>query len=126
MAFMYLSDEIPPYGNSTKARKINMENLFEKKKNNDQRNKEIFNKILYRIHQRIEKTAKHKMQINFTVPTFVFGEISYSQVDCIAYLMHNLGENGFDVQYIHPNVIIISWSAYTEKRESILMRRKLP
>jgi hypothetical protein len=106
---MYLSDELPSHG---KARKINIEHLFEKKKNADHKNREIFNKMLHRIHQRIEKAAKHRMYIHFTVPTFVFGEISYSQVDCIAYLMHNLGDNGFEVQYLHPNVIAISWKHY--------------
>ena len=116
MAFMYLSDEPAPY--SSKARKINIERLFEKKKNSDTRNLELCNKILHRIHQRIEKVARHRMQLSFTVPTFVFGEVSYSQVDCIAFLMHNLGENGFDVQYVHPNVIIISWKSYVTTRKT--------
>jgi hypothetical protein len=118
MAFMYLSDETAPYSSSSsKARKINIERLFEKKKNSDTRNLELCNKILHRIHQRIEKVARHRMQLSFTVPTFVFGEVSYSQVDCIAFLMHNLGENGFDVQYVHPNVIIISWKSYVAKKK---------
>jgi hypothetical protein len=33
----------------------------------------------------------------------------YDQGACIAYLMDKLKDNGFNVRYIHPNALFISW-----------------
>ena len=73
----------------------------------------IFNKILNRIHKRITTTSRNKYNdkhIWFTVPEYIFGEPLYDQSDCIAYVVSKLEENGFFINYIHPNTLFISWS----------------
>ena len=85
---------------------------FEKKQQKDLKQLAIFNKILNRIHKRINLTAKSKVNekhIFFTVPEFLFGEPLYNQGDCIGHLVVKLEENGFDVKYMHPNNLFISW-----------------
>ena len=92
--------------------KINIDSLFEKKQQKDLKQLSIFNKILSRIHKRINFSAKKKVNekhIFFTVPEFLFGEPLYNQGDCIGYLVVKLEENGFDVRYMHPNNLFISW-----------------
>lgn len=130
MAFMCLSkDIIQPSG------KINIDHLFQnsssasssainKEKNN--KCKEIYTKILCRVHQRIENASrlKKKKDVLFIIPTFVFGEILYRQTDCIAFLMHKLTENGFDVQYLYPNHIHISWQNYISIQQRQLHKKK--
>ena len=38
------------------------------------------------------------------------GVPKYDNGLCIAYLMDKLKENGFNVRYIHPNTLLISWA----------------
>jgi hypothetical protein len=45
----------------------------------------------------------------FTVPEYIFGEPIYKQGDCIGYLVVKLEENGFQVKYVHPNTLFVSW-----------------
>ena len=92
--------------------KINIDDLYEKNLRRDLKQLEIFNKILNRIHKRINVTARnktHDKHVWFLVPTFIFGESAYNCSDCIAYVVNKLMENGFHVNYVHPNTLFISW-----------------
>ena len=92
--------------------KIDIDALYEKKQQKDLKQLGIFNKILNRIHKRIQMTGKNKVKdkhVFFQVPEFIFGEPLYKQGDCIGYLVVKLEENGFLVKYIHPNTLFVSW-----------------
>jgi len=95
--------------------KINIDQLFEKKQIRDRKQLSIFNKILNRVHKRIQHTARTKngdTHIWFTVPEYIFGEPIYDQGDCLGYLVAQLEDNGFHVRYIHPNTLFVSWANY--------------
>lgn len=92
---------------------INMDELYEKKKENDIMKLTTYKKILARIHNRIKLTSRHGKNIEYcwyNVPEIIFGVPKYDQGSCIAYIMNNLKENGFIVTYIHPNLLFISWN----------------
>tara|TARA_B100000513_G_scaffold149193_1_gene69570 strand:+ start:2455 stop:3033 length:579 start_codon:yes stop_codon:yes gene_type:complete len=91
--------------------KMNIDELFEKNKQKDLKQLSIFNKILNRIHKRIQYTARSKKDkfVFFTVPEYLFGEPLYNQGDCIGFLVVKLEENGFEVKYMHPNTLFVSW-----------------
>ena len=94
------------------TRKINIDELYEKQQQKDIKQLSIFNKILNRIHKRITQTARIKPMekfVWFTVPEYIFGEPIYDNGDCTGYLVAKLHENGFEVKYIHPNTLWISW-----------------
>jgi hypothetical protein len=93
-------------------KKINIDELYDKKKQRDLKQLTIFNKILNRIHKRITHTGRTKINdkhIWFTVPEYIFGEPIYDKGDCAGYLVTKLEDNGFHVRYIHPNTLFISW-----------------
>lgn len=93
-------------------RKINIDDLYEKQQKRDLKQVSIFNKLLNRIYTRIEvtgKTKKNDKHVWFTVPEYIFGEPVYNKGDCIAYIMAKLEENGFQVNYMHPNTLFVSW-----------------
>jgi hypothetical protein len=93
-------------------KKINIDELFEKKKMRDQKQVAIFNKILNRIHTRINITGRTKHNdkyIWFNIPEYIFGEPIYDKGDCIAYIVAKLEDNGFYIRYMHPNTLFISW-----------------
>jgi hypothetical protein len=95
--------------------KINIDELFDKNQRRDLRQVSIFNKILGRIHTRITKTGKNKLNekyIWFTVPEYIFGEPVYDNAECIAYIVAKLETNGFFIKYVHPNTLFVSWEKW--------------
>jgi hypothetical protein len=94
--------------------KINIDELYEKNMRRDLKQLSIFNKILNRIHTRIKTTSRNKMDkyIWYVVPEFIFGEQTYNQSDCIAFIVNKMVDNGFYVKYIHPNLLFVSWEQW--------------
>jgi len=93
--------------------KINIDELYEKKRIYDLNKLNLFNKLLNNIHKKIKITSRQKIDNQFywyLVPEIILGVPKYDQGACIAYLISKLNENGFNVRYIHPNVLFISWA----------------
>lgn len=94
------------------SEKISIDELYEKKRQHDLGKLALFNKILNRIHVRIKTTSRQKTDEHFcwfVVPEVIIGVPRYDQASCIAYLIDKLQKNGFNVKYIHPNTLFISW-----------------
>uniref|UniRef100_A0A6C0EQZ8 Uncharacterized protein n=1 Tax=viral metagenome TaxID=1070528 RepID=A0A6C0EQZ8_9ZZZZ len=94
------------------SEKLNIDELYEKKRQQDLNKLALFNKILNRIHIRIKTTSRQRVNENFcwfVVPEVIIGVPKYDQAACIAYLIDKLKTNGFNVRYIHPNTLFISW-----------------
>lgn len=94
------------------SEKINLDDLYEKKRSSDLNKLELYNKILNRIHVRIKTTSRQKKDEHFCwyiVPEIIIGVPKYDHGTCIAYLVDKLKENGFQLKYIHPNTLFISW-----------------
>ena len=94
------------------SEKINIDELYEKKRQQDLNKLALFNKLLNRVHVRIRTTSRQKVDEQFCwflVPETILGVPRYDQGACIAYLMDKLKTSGFNVRYVHPNVLFISW-----------------
>jgi len=97
------------------SEKLNIDELYERKRQYDLNQLGLYNKLLNRIHVRIKTTARQKIDEQFCwfiVPEIMIGVPKYNQAACIAYLVDKLKENGFLVQYIHPNTLMISWKHF--------------
>ena len=95
------------------SEKINIDDLYEKKRVSDVNKLELFKKILNRIHVRIKTIARQSSNERscwFIVPEIIIGVPKYDQGACIAYVMDTLQKNGFIIKYFHPNTIFISWN----------------
>ena len=93
--------------------KLNIDDLYERKRQVDLSKLALYNKILNRIHVRIKTTSQQKIDEQycwFVVPEIIIGVPKYDQGSCIAYLMDKLKENGFNVRYTHPNALLICWN----------------
>ena len=92
--------------------KVNIDELYDKNMRRNLKQISIFNKILNRIHRKIQlssRTTRNDKHIWSIVPEFIFGEPTFDQGDCIAFIVGKLADNGFHVRYIHPNTLFISW-----------------
>jgi hypothetical protein len=95
------------------SEKINIDELYEKKRQFDLNKLELFKKILNRVHVRIKTISRQNINEKlcwFVVPEVIIGVPKYDQAGCIAYLMDSLQTNGFLVRYFHPNTLLISWN----------------
>jgi len=117
---LYVNDE-------ESSGKINIDDLYEKKQRRDLKQLSIFNKILNRIHTRIKIAGRQNMNdkhVWFTVPAYIFGEPNYDKADCIAYLVTKLEDNGFVIQYVHPNTLFVSWQTWVPSYIRNELKRK--
>lgn len=94
------------------SEKLNIDELYEKKRQHDVNTLNLFNKILNRIHIRIKTVSRQRKDEQFcwfVVPEIIIGVPRFDQGACIAFLMDKLSTNGFNVRYIDPNTLFISW-----------------
>jgi len=92
--------------------KIDLDELYEKKREHDLSKLDIFNKLLNRIHVKIKMTSRQQINTQFCwfiVPEVMIGVPKYNHADCLAYLVDKLQQNGFLIKYTHPNLLLISW-----------------
>ena len=109
------------------AEKLNIDELYEKKRQHDLNQLHLFNKILNRIHVRIKTTSRQKITEQFcwfVVPEIIIGVPKYDQAACIAFLLDKLKRNGFNVKYFHPNTLLISWSHWVPSYVRTELKKK--
>ena len=95
------------------SEKINIDELYERKRQSDLNQLALFQKILNRVHVRIKTTSriqKNEKYCWFVVPETIIGVPRYDHANCIAYLLDKLQDNGFNVRYFHPNTLLIAWN----------------
>jgi hypothetical protein len=109
------------------SEKLNIDELYERKKQYDLNKVDLYNKILNRIHVRIKTTARQKIDEQFcwyVVPEVILGIPKYDQGACIAYIMDKLKDNGFIVRYIHPNTLFICWKNWVPSYVRTELKKK--
>ena len=92
--------------------KINLDDLYEKKKLKDLNTVQTYNRILARIHNKIKLLSKQNISNQhcfYVIPEIIIGVPKYNVEDCTAYIIHKLRDNGFVVRYTHPNLVFVSW-----------------
>ena len=92
--------------------RVNLDELYEKKKLHDLNTLANYNKILSRIHNKIKTVSRQHTEHQFCwylIPEMMIGIPTYDSGACTAYLIDKLQENGFMTRYTHPNLLLISW-----------------
>jgi len=122
MATIFTLDNVTDF-----SEKINLDELYEKKKQYDLYRLELYNKILNRIHVKIKTTSRQKLDEQFcwfVVPEVIIGVPKYDQGDCIGYLFQKLKDNGFAVKYYHPNTLFICWNHFVPSYVRTELKKK--
>ena len=94
--------------------KINMDDLYEKRRTQNVATLNNFNKILSKVHAKIKLVSRNTSDqiCFFPVPEYIIGipKSQYDHAECIAYVINKLEANGLNVKYMHPNLIVITWN----------------
>ena len=92
--------------------RLNLDDLYERKKQHDLNTLAVYNKVLARIHTRIKTISRQQAVEQFcwyVIPEMIIGVPKYDHTSCTAYIIDKLKENGFQLRYTHPNLLFISW-----------------
>jgi hypothetical protein len=98
--------------NEDSSLKLNIDELYSKKQQQDLNVLKNYNNILLRIHNKIKYISKNMLNENccwYVMPEMILGVPKYDHRDCTAYVIEKLRINGFIVRYTHPNLLFISW-----------------
>ena len=98
--------------NEDNSLKLNIDELYSKKQQQDLNVLKNYNNILIRIHNKIKYNSKNIINEHccwYIVPEMILGIPKYDHRDCTAYVIDKLRINGFIVRYTHPNLLFISW-----------------
>ena len=82
------------------------------KKKHDLSTLSIYKKILGRIHNRINTISRQQIDDQycwFLIPEMMIGVPNYDNSACITFCIDELKDNGFNIRYTHPNLLLISW-----------------
>lgn len=94
--------------------KINLDDLFEKKREISENKLQLYNKILNRIHEKIKLTSRLQQGKEqfcwYLIPEMMIGISRYDVGECTDYILRKLRDNDFVVRYTHPNLVFISWA----------------
>lgn len=97
---------------------VNIDTLHREQQEKMDRKKGVFVKILEDCHNKIKLTAKNTKNTTecfYAVPKYKFGVPLFDMRGCILFLTKSLVNNGFDVWYTHPNLLLISWKDKTNQ-----------
>ena len=100
---------------SNESFKLNLDDLYEKKQQQDLNTLGLYNRILGRIHNRIKTVSRQQTKEQFcwyVMPETIIGVPKYDFGACTAYIIDQLRENGLVVKYTHPNLLLISWKTW--------------
>ena len=96
---------------------LNIDALFEEADKKYLNRLKLFDDILVQIHNRIKYHSKNKWFFcTYSLPEFLIGKPLYKIVDLRKYIIDSLKRDKFDVIYVHPNFLFISWEKKKNKR----------
>lgn len=78
---------------------------------------DIFNIVLTKIIQKITYTNRHTEQtyIIFEIPKMLIGYPQYDMKSCILFVMNQLSNNGYIVEFVEPFYLYIDWGCTRQK-----------
>ena len=95
--------------------KINLDDLYEKRKQENLETLRLYNRILNKVHERIKVASRQRNAEQicwYVVPEVIIGVPRYDHDECVRYIVDKLQTNGFRVQYTHPNLLFVCWAHY--------------
>ena len=98
--------------NEDNSLKLNMDELYVKKQQQDLNVMNNYNKILSRVHNKIKYVSKQLINDQccwYVMPEMMIGIPKYNCAECTSYVIEKLRDNCFVVRYTYPNLLFISW-----------------
>lgn len=97
---------------------LNPSSLYTEEAKRDATRIRIYNMVLQQIYNKVKAVARipgNEKTLWYVVPEFIPGTPRFEMGEAVLYIVWNLRNAGYIVQYTHPNFLFISWKAHDEK-----------
>jgi hypothetical protein len=97
---------------------LNPSSLYSEEARRDATRIRVYNSVLQQIYTKVKAIARipgNEKSLWYVVPEFIPGTPRFDVKDCVVYLVWNLRNAGYKVDYTHPNLMLISWRNHDEK-----------
>jgi hypothetical protein len=101
---------------------LNPSSLYKEEAKRDATRIKIYNGVLTQIYNKIKAVAKvagNEKALWYVVPEFLPGYPRFEPADAVIYIVWNLRNTGYFVEYTHPNFLYITWKAHDERYHQI-------
>jgi len=101
---------------------LNPSSLYKEEARRDATRIRIYNNVLQNIYNKIKAIARipgNERVLWYVVPEFIPGTPRFDIADAILYIVWNLRNVGYTVDYTHPNLLYISWKAHDERYKAV-------
>jgi hypothetical protein len=90
---------------------ININDLHKERDKRSAVRSTIYSRILQRCHSKIKSISKLSdiCCCFFEVPAYEYGLPTYNQIECVYYVIKELIDDGFKVEYVEPNILFVTW-----------------
>ena len=89
---------------------LRINDLYNKKNEKNLKRLEIYDSVLVKCHERIKYNSNFERTYCFyQIPEFIIGVPLYNINEMRKYIINSLKTNGFNILYIDPNWLFISW-----------------
>lgn len=89
---------------------LKMSDLFTTMDDKLKKRLEIYDSVLVKCHKRIKyNSSLERTYCFYQVPEFIIGVPIYDINEMRTYIINSLKNNGFQIMYIEPNWLFISW-----------------
>lgn len=92
--------------------------LYKEEAKRDATRIRIYNMVLGQIYNKVKAVSRipgNEKSLWYVIPEFIPGTPRFDMGDAVLYIVWNLRNTGYFVQYTHPNLLWISWKAYDER-----------
>ena len=92
--------------------------LYKEEAKRDATRIRIYNMVLQQIYNKVKAVSRvpgNEKTLWYVVPEFIPGTPRFEMGEAVLYIVWNLRNVGYSVQYTHPNLLFISWKAHDER-----------
>jgi hypothetical protein len=97
---------------------LNPASLYKEEAKRDATRIRIYNMVLQQIYNKIKAIARipgNERSLMYVIPEFIPGTPRFDMGDAVLYIVWNLRNVGYIVNYTHPNFLYISWKPHDER-----------
>jgi len=101
---------------------LNPSSLYKEEAKRDATRIRIYNSVLQQIYNKIKMVARvpgNEKTLWYVVPEFLPGVPRFDSRDAILYIVWNLRNMGYTVEYTHPNLLFITWRSHDERYHAV-------
>jgi len=101
---------------------LNPASLYQEEAKRDATRIRVYNMVLTQIYAKVKAVSRipgNERSLWYVIPEFIPGTPRFDMGDAVLYIVWNLRNAGYVVQYTHPNLLFINWKPHDERYKNV-------